>query len=85
MGMIYKVYPEDSFQDEMMKFAQHLAKHATKALGITKRALNQSFENDLESQLKTEEKLQKEAGQTSDYNEGVEAFLKKRKPNFRGK
>jgi 2-(1,2-epoxy-1,2-dihydrophenyl)acetyl-CoA isomerase len=85
MGMIYKVYLEDSFQDEMMKFAQHLAKQATKALGITKRALNQSFENDLESQLKTEEKLQKEAGQTSDYNEGVKAFREKRKPKFRGK
>lgn len=85
MGMIYKVYPKDSLQDEVMKFARNLANQATKALGITKRALNQSFENDLESQLKTEEKLQKEAGQTSDYNEGVKAFLEKRKPIFRGK
>jgi len=85
IGMIYKVYPEDSFQDELMKFVRHLAKQATKALGITKRALNQSFENDLETQLKVEEQLQKEAGQSQDYHEGVKAFLEKRKPNFHGK
>jgi 2-(1,2-epoxy-1,2-dihydrophenyl)acetyl-CoA isomerase len=85
MGMIYKVYPDNVFQDELMKFVQHLAKQATKGLGLTKKALNQAFENDFEAQLKVEEKLQQQAGQTQDYTEGVKAFQEKRKPNFRGK
>lgn len=85
MGMIYKVYPADTFRDEVMKFVHYLAKQATKGLGLTKKALNQSFINDLETQLKLEEELQNEAGQTEDYNEGVKAFLEKRKPNFSGK
>ena len=84
MGMIYKVYPDNSFQNELMNFAQHLAKQATRGLGLTKRALNQAFENDFETQLIVEEKLQKEAGQTQDYIEGVKAFQEKRKPDFRG-
>lgn len=85
MGMIYKVLQPDIFQDEVMKFVHHLANQATKGLGLTKRALNQSFANDLEAQLNLEEELQNQAGQTHDYNEGVKAFLEKRKPNFRGK
>lgn len=85
MGMIYKVYPDNLFQDELMKFVQHLAKQATRGLGLTKKALNQAFENDFETQLKAEEKLQQQAGQTQDYLEGVRAFQEKRKPNFHGK
>lgn len=85
MGMIYKVFPDSTFKDEVLKFTQYLAKLATKGLGLTKRALNKSFENDLETQLKVEEELQKEAGQTQDYYEGVKAFLEKRKPYFSGK
>ncbi len=85
MGLIYKVLPRDAFQDEVTKFVHYLTKLATKGLGLTKKALNQSFVNDLETQLNLEEKLQNQAGQTQDYNEGVKAFLEKRKPNFRGK
>lgn len=85
MGMIYKVYPDNLFQDELMKFVQHLAKQATRGLGLTKKALNQAFENDFETQLLVEEKLQQQAGQTQDYHEGVKAFQEKRKPNFHGK
>jgi len=85
IGMIYKVFPADTFQDEAMKFVHYLAKQATKGLGLTKRALNQSFMNDLETQLNIEEELQNQAGQTQDYSEGVKAFLEKRKPDFRGK
>lgn len=85
MGMIYKVFPQNAFREEVLKFAQYLAKQATRGLGLTKRALNKSFENDLEAQLKLEEQLQREAGQSEDYREGVKAFLEKRKPNFSGR
>ena len=56
----------------------------TRGLGLTKKAVNQSLFNSLEDQLDIEEKLQTEAGATYDFNEGVEAFLEKRVPVFRG-
>ena len=84
MGMIYKWFPDDSFPEESMKIASRLAAMPTKGLGLTKRALNLSLISDLTTQLKVEEELQTLAGQTHDYNEGVAAFLEKRKPEFKG-
>ena len=57
----------------------------TKGLGLTKRLLNASSYNDLENQLNMEDECQVIAAETSDFNEGVQAFLEKRKPNFKGK
>ncbi|NRA13425.1 MAG: 2-(1,2-epoxy-1,2-dihydrophenyl)acetyl-CoA isomerase, partial [Crocinitomicaceae bacterium] len=54
-------------------------------LGLTKKAVNASWSNDLNAQLDVEEKLQTEAGKTSDFEEGVASFLEKRKPEFTGK
>lgn len=84
MGMIYSSYTDDSFAEESMKLAIKLSKMPTKGLGLTKRALNLSMISDLDTQLQTEEVLQTEAGSTYDYNEGVAAFLEKRKPMFKG-
>lgn len=84
MGMIYKSFSDDSFAEESLKIAQTLAKMPTKGLGLTKRALNRSLHADLTTQLATEEELQTAAGSTHDYNEGVAAFLEKRKPEFKG-
>jgi 2-(1,2-epoxy-1,2-dihydrophenyl)acetyl-CoA isomerase len=85
MGMIWKSYPADSFLDEAKAIASKLAKMPTKGLGLTKRGFNAGLTNTLEEQLKLEAKLQAEAGQTHDYNEGVQAFMEKRKPEFKGK
>lgn len=85
MNMIYKVVPHDQFEDEVAKIAGTLANMPTKGLGLTKRALNNSNNNDLREQLAMEDNLQYEAGNTHDYKEGVRAFLEKRKPVFTGK
>lgn len=84
MGMIYKVLSDENFQETAFAIAQTLAQMPTKGLGLTKRALNLSLANSLIEQLAVEDELQTLAGNTSDYKEGVQAFLEKRKPVFTG-
>lgn len=84
MGMLYKVIADDQFQDEAVKTAETLAQMPTRGIGLTKRLLNESLFNNLETQINREEIIQAEAGQTYDYKEGVKAFLEKRKPLFKG-
>lgn len=84
MGMIYKVCADESLMEETLKVAKRLAALPTIGLGLTKRALNKSITNDLTAQLALEDELQTAAGKTYDYNEGVAAFLEKRKPKFKG-
>lgn len=84
MGMIFKVVDDETFAAESMATAQKLASMPTRGLGLTKRLLNQSFENDLSEQLEQEGVAQVEAANTYDYKEGVNAFLEKRKPEFKG-
>ena len=84
MGMIYKVCEDSELQQVSMNCASTLAKMPTKGLGYTKRALNLSLFNNLDDQLDVEENLQTKAGQTTDYREGVNAFLQKRTPEFKG-
>jgi len=84
LGMVYKVLPVDTFWVQALEIAEILAALPTKGLALTKMALNQSLHNPLSAQLALEEQLQTKAGTTHDYNEGVAAFLEKRKPNFKG-
>ncbi len=85
IGMIYKVIPSESFEEDVKRLALKLANMPTKALGMIKELYNKSMTNDLEAQLALESKLQIEAAQSEDYAEGVAAFIEKRKPNFKGK
>lgn len=84
MGMIYKIYPTGLFEEEVITLAKTLAQMPTKAIGLTKRLLNQSMTNNLEQQLALESDLQIEASSSNDYKEGVTAFVEKRKPEFKG-
>jgi 2-(1,2-epoxy-1,2-dihydrophenyl)acetyl-CoA isomerase len=85
MGMIWKVFPDDTFAADSLKLAETLAQMPTRGLALTKQALNQTFSNDFAAQTQVEDQLQSMAGQTHDYKEGVAAFLEKRKPVFTGK
>jgi 2-(1,2-epoxy-1,2-dihydrophenyl)acetyl-CoA isomerase len=85
MGMIYKIFADEFLQIEAFQIAEILANMPTKAIGLTKKLYNQGVFNSLEEQLKAEGVEQIKAASTSDYNEGVQAFLEKRKPVFKGK
>ena len=83
-GLIYKMCDAATLLDDAFACARHLATLPTRGLGLTKRAFNRSLGVDLASQLAYEEDVQREAGRTADYAEGVKAFIEKRKPVFTG-
>lgn len=84
MGMLYKVFPDTEFSDNSLLIAHYLAKMPTKGLAYTKLVLQQSIDNTMEEQLQTEDIFQAKAAGTADYKEGVNAFLEKRQPVFKG-
>lgn len=84
-GLITKSVEPVQLDQEVNKIAQKLVSMPTKAFGLYKDAINQTFENDLDQQLSLEAALQSEAGKSEDYKEGVAAFLEKRQPKFSGR
>ena len=84
MGLIHQAVDDEAFEDAVHALASKLASMPTRGLGLTKKALHAAMNHDLHAQLKLELDLQFEAAETSDYAEGVQAFLEKRKPQFTG-
>jgi 2-(1,2-epoxy-1,2-dihydrophenyl)acetyl-CoA isomerase len=84
MGMLYKVFTNEIFEEESKKIAVTLSQMPTKALAYTKHALNHAFTNSWEEQLLLEDEYQQMAASTYDYNEGIHSFLVKRNPLFKG-
>ncbi len=84
MGMIYKIVPDETFYKDSFEIAERLANMPTKGLALTKQLLNMSSNNSFEEQLQDEDIYQQKASNTKDFNEGVQAFLEKRKPNLIG-
>ena len=84
LGLVNWVFPDDTFRAEVTKVAERLAKGPTRAMGLTKRALNRAVVVDMDSALEYEMYLQDVAGRTRDHVEGVKAFFDKREPAFTG-
>ena len=83
LGIVNRVVPDAALAATAAELAGRLAR-GPRSIGLTKRALEFSHENDLETQLAVEERLQTEATTTSDFVEGVSAFLEKRQATFTG-
>jgi 2-(1,2-epoxy-1,2-dihydrophenyl)acetyl-CoA isomerase len=85
LGIVSKVVPGEKLMTTTRELATRLAQGPSRAIGLTKRALNKSVSNDLETVLEYESYLQEIAGATTDHIEAVRAFFEKRRPAFKGK
>jgi len=83
-GLVSRVFPDLELNQEVHEYAVKLAAGPTRAIGLTKRAFNQTVLKSLDAALAYEAILQEIAGRTADHKEGVAAFLEKRSPSFRG-
>jgi len=84
-GLIWKCVDDDKLMSEAHALAQRLAAGPTRAYDLIKQALNASPGNTLEQQLALEARLQRQAGKTLDFREGVQSFLQKRTPRYQGR
>lgn len=84
-GMVNRVTPADTLPEEVAAWAQALAAGPTLAFGLTKRAMFKALSSDLDDALAYEAHLQEIAGRSEDNKEGVQAFLEKRAPHFKGR
>jgi len=84
-GLIWKVVDDEALLSQGMELAKQLAEGPTRGYGLIKKAMHASSGNSLDAQLDLERDLQREAGYSEDYREGVTAFKEKRPPRFKGK
>ena len=83
-GLVWECCDDDELKDRSLALARRLAEGPTRAYGLMKRAFAEQATGTLDAQLDLERDLQGEAGKTSDYAEGIAAFLEKRSPRFTG-
>jgi 2-(1,2-epoxy-1,2-dihydrophenyl)acetyl-CoA isomerase len=85
MGLINKAVPAEELDSAVKFYTDYYAQAPTKAIGLMKKMLNRAASSTLEDMLEYEAYCQEIAGGSADYKEGVQAFLEKRKANFKGK
>jgi 2-(1,2-epoxy-1,2-dihydrophenyl)acetyl-CoA isomerase len=85
IGLVNQVLPAEGFGEAVQAFAARLAAGPTLAYGLLKRGLARSAGSDLDGMLELEAQYQELAGRSEDFQEGLAAFLEKRRPSFRGR
>ena len=85
IGLINKSVPTDQLDATVKSYTDYYANAPTKSIGLIKKMLAKAATSTLDEMLEYEAYCQEIAGTSSDYKEGVTAFLEKRKPNFTGK
>jgi 2-(1,2-epoxy-1,2-dihydrophenyl)acetyl-CoA isomerase len=84
-GMVTHIYPADAFKQHVQSYVERLAYKAPLAVARTKQAIREAVGNfSFADAIKRESELQKDLFVSRDFKEGVNAFLQKRSPNFRG-
>jgi 2-(1,2-epoxy-1,2-dihydrophenyl)acetyl-CoA isomerase len=84
LGLVTKVISTETWESEVVQFSEYLANLPTKAIGLIKRNLKLANNLSFDSYLEKEAEGQRIAGLTNDHQEGVQAFVEKRKPIFIG-
>jgi 2-(1,2-epoxy-1,2-dihydrophenyl)acetyl-CoA isomerase len=83
-GLVNRVVPHDQLAETVAAWSGKLSAGPTLAFGLTKRAMNQSWTMSLDESLAVEAQLQEECSHSADNREGIQAFLEKRSPKFKG-
>lgn len=85
LGLINHVWPEESFEEELRRFVDDLVSRPTLTLARIKKLILASLKNSLAQQIEMEKREIAASSLSRDFTEGVNAFVEKRRPNFRGK
>ncbi len=83
-GLIWKAVDDDKLAEEASALVTKFAAAPTRGLAAAKQAIRSTWSRSLNQQLDLERDLQRKLGKTEDYREGVDAFMNKRKPAFKG-